>query len=194
MDSEFTTLLRERSRCEMSDEMIERFIGQTVKMDLKDNEVLIPYGEVDTNLYVQKSGILRSCYFNGEDEKTSGFSYPGGPILCYHSILWERPAVLQVVSCGESTVLKISRDKLYELMKSSHELVRWVLMLYSMQPYATEYKHTAISETPTQRYLWLLDNRPEIIEHVPSKILASYLDITPTHFSRLKKAFFKGEK
>ncbi len=191
MDSEFKKLLRERCRCEMPDELVDRFIGASTEVCLKDKEVLIPYGKVDTNLYIQKAGILRSCYYNGENEKTYGFSSPGGPILCYHSTLWGRPSVIQIVSCGESTVLKISKEKLDELMKSSHEMVQWVLLLYSMQPYATEYKCTVISETPSQRYLWLFDNRPEIIERVPSKILASYLDVTPSHLSYLKRTLWK---
>ena len=38
-----------------------------------------------------------------------------------------------------------------------------------------------------------LENRPEIIEAVTNKVLASYLDITPQHLCRLKKQIEAGK-
>ena len=37
------------------------------------------------------------------------------------------------------------------------------------------------------RYLSILKNRPEIIDAVPGKVLASYLGVTPQYLCNLKK-------
>ena len=38
-----------------------------------------------------------------------------------------------------------------------------------------------------ERYQAVLKNRPDIVEAVTSRVLASYLDITPQHLCRLKQ-------
>ena len=188
MDYNLKKLLQDGFQYKMSDELFMSFMKQMTEIHLKNNEELISYGKIDTNLYIQKSGVLRNCYFDGENEKIYGFFVPGAPIISYHSHLMGQPAVFYVVACGEAVVLKISKKQLEDLAKSSYEFVQFMLALYQMQPYFTEVKHTAMTGQAKERYLWILKYRSEIIEKVPLKILASYLGITPTHLSRLKKS------
>ena len=193
MNDELKKLLFDRCRYKMSDELFDRFMDATTEIHLKNKEVLIPYGKLDTNLYIQKSGVLRTCYFDGEDERTYGFSDPGAPTMSYHSHFMREGAVFQVVSCGESTVLKISKGDLYELIDSSHEFAKWMLTLQSIQPYFNEFKFAAIPGQAKERYVWMLNNRPEIIARVPMKIMASYLGVTHTYLSHLKRALREGK-
>lgn len=44
-----------------------------------------------------------------------------------------------------------------------------------------------ISKTPLERYTYLIDNNPEIFNLFSLKDIASYLNITPTHLSRLRR-------
>lgn len=39
---------------------------------------------------------------------------------------------------------------------------------------------------PDQRYEYLMEHRPEILERVPLKYIASYIGITPVSLSRLR--------
>ena len=172
---------------EMSDELFERFMAQTTELTLKNKEPLIPAGKVDTNLYIQKTGILRACYWDGEYEKTYGFALPGTVVVSYHSYFMRRPAFFQIESCGETTVLKISKRQLTELIGSSNEFAKWFIAVQSGQLYLNEFKHAAITGTAKERYLQLIKKRPEIIRRVPSKIIASYLGVTPTYLSYVKK-------
>lgn len=41
--------------------------------------------------------------------------------------------------------------------------------------------------TSEERYLQLLERCPEILQLVPLKEIASYLKITPTHMSRIRR-------
>jgi ribosomal protein L10 len=42
-----------------------------------------------------------------------------------------------------------------------------------------------------ERFLSLIENRPEIMANVPLKVIASYLGVTPTYLSRLRKEYFE---
>ena len=44
-----------------------------------------------------------------------------------------------------------------------------------------------VSLTPTDKYLNLLQNQPELAQRVPQYYLSSYLDMTPEHLSRIRK-------
>jgi CRP-like cAMP-binding protein len=171
----------------MSDELFERFIGSMTEIRLKNKEVLIPYGKVDSSLYVQKDGLLRACYLDGENEKTYGFSDPGTVAISYHAHFMNRPSVFQIESCGETTVLKMTKKQVEELSDSSHEFTKWLLATRTGQLYNNEFKFAAITGTAKDRYRFLVQNRPEILARVPAQTIASYLGVDPTYLSYLKR-------
>ena len=50
-----------------------------------------------------------------------------------------------------------------------------------------------ITETAEERYANLLKNRPDILQQAPLKHIASYLGITDTSLSRIRKEFARYE-
>ncbi len=57
MYKELKQLLYDEYRCEMSDELFDRFIGVATEVSLKNGEPLIPYDRFDPNVYIHKSGL-----------------------------------------------------------------------------------------------------------------------------------------
>ena len=55
------------------------------------------------------------------------------------------------------------------------------------QLYFYEMKLCVIKGDARERFRSLIQNRPEILEKVPLNAIASYLGITPSYLSRLKK-------
>jgi CRP-like cAMP-binding protein len=180
-------LLYEECRFKISDGLFDRFVGAMSETRLKNREVLIPYGKFDSNAYVLKSGIIRWCWFDGEKEKTYGFSTPGTVMISYHSHFMRLPSYFQLESCGESVVGKVSKKDMDEMMERSHEFSQWMAHLLMGQLYANELKYSVINGLAKERFISLLQNRPEIIARVPMKTIASYLGVTPEYLYRLKK-------
>ncbi len=171
----------------MPDELLERFTDAMTEVRLKNKDALMPYGKLDNNIYVQKSGIIRMCWFDGEKEKTYGFSTPGTVIISYHSYFMRQPSFFQYESCGESVVMKISKSKVDEMEADSHEFARWLSAIHLQQLYFNEFKYAVINGAAKERFRSLINNRPEIIARVPLKIIASYLGVTPNYLSYLKR-------
>jgi hypothetical protein len=111
LDRKLKKLLYNEAGIEMSDQLLDRFIGATTEIHLKNKEVLILYGQIDTNLYVQKDGLLRACYIEDGNERAYGFSNPGTVVLSYHSHFRRKPAVFQIELCGETSLLKMSETR-----------------------------------------------------------------------------------
>jgi CRP-like cAMP-binding protein len=194
MDKDFKKLLEnEAGGVKLSEELFQRIIDKMVEIRLKDKEAFILYGKVNTSLYIQKTGISRAYHFDGENERTYGFAEPGTVLMSYYSLFVHKPAIIQMESCGESVVLKMSKKALDELIDSSSEFARWFVAIQFAQLSIYEFRHAFMDERPEDRYIWTLKNRPEILERVSSKILASYIGVTPSYFSYLKRTLWKNK-
>ena len=170
MLDDFRRTLKAEGTFGPSDELLDRIIDMAEPVALKPGEVLIGYGQFDTNVYIVKEGILQLLYFDGEKEVTFGFAFPGTVLLSPHSFYMGKPAVMQVESCRiASAVMKIDKSRFEKLLEESHEFARWMLNLAIGQIYTSELKVTYI------------------ITSVSANRLASYLGITPSWMCKLRK-------
>jgi CRP-like cAMP-binding protein len=190
---ELKQLLRDESPFKISDELLDIFLGKMSEVRLRNHEVLIPYGRLDANMYVQKEGITRYVYFDGTTERTYGFATPGTIMISYHSFYDRQPSFFQLESCGESVVMRISKSDFDEMMKESHEFSQWMWSLSLGQLYSNELKVSVINGQAKERFVSLVKNRPEIIARVPSQTIASYLGVTPSYLSRLRRKLLRDK-
>lgn len=59
------------------------------------------------------------------------------------------------------------------------------------QIFSLEMKSSLINGTAKERYLALIKNRPDIIQAVPMKTIASYLGVTPSYICHIKQDLAK---
>jgi CRP-like cAMP-binding protein len=178
----------------MKDETMDKFPGSMTEIELKRNEPLIPYGKFDSNVYVVRTGILRAAYFDGFKEMTFAFGLPGSVAISYYSFCKDNPSFSKLEACCDSVIMKITKPKFTELIKQSHDFAQWMLSMSLEQLLFHEKKREVVNGDAKERFESLMKNRPEIIKNVPSKIVASYIGISPEYLSRLKKRFMLESK
>ncbi len=179
----------------MQDETMEKFIGLMTEMELKQNEPLIPYGKIDNNIYVIKKGIVRAAYFDGFKEVTFAFGLPGSLAISYYSFCKGNQSFSKFEACCDSVVMKISKSSFYDLIRQSHDFAQWMMSMSLEQLLFHERKREVVNGDAKERFEALMKNRPEIVENVSSKIIASYIGITPEYFCRMKRRYmFKMKK
>ena len=172
----------------MKEETMDRFLMQTTtSVELRGGKILMPYGDIDTNVYVVKSGIMRYAYFDGEKEITFGFALPGTMMMSFYSYLRDEPSFFQIEACCESVVLKFPRRAVRELLGNSHDFAQWMLAMSTEQLWLYERKLAVVNGDAKERLESLIRNRPEIMEKVSSRIIASYIGITKQYLSKLKR-------
>jgi hypothetical protein len=97
------------------------------------------------------------------------------------------------ISCLEDTILTISNADMTEEVNSKFPKFDIMCRLFSAEMLAKqridfdEFK----TSSPEQRYLNLLQKRPDLLQRVPQHQLASYLGITPQSLSRLRSRIVK---
>lgn len=183
---ELKRLLADECHYQLSDDVMDRFLSCGELVSLKPGEVLIHTGQYDPNIYIVKSGVIRHAFMNGCNEITATFALAPTMFMEFHCYYAKQPSFYQVEACCHTTVLKIYKADYDGLIADSHEFARWALSMADYQFYSYERKNSLINGDARGRFEALIKNRPEIMDVVSLKVIASYLGITQQYLSKLK--------
>lgn len=154
----------------------------------KAGDILLRAGEIANACYHTLKGCVRQYYLIDGEEKTTFFYTEGQSIVSYSSATEKVPAK-HYLSCVEDTTLAVmtteKEEELYRKFPKFESLSRVDLekQLGNYQEMLANY----ITTTPEERYLDLLENRPELLRRVPQYQLASYVGVKPESLSRIRK-------
>lgn len=138
--------------------------------------------------FVQK-GKLRVFYNDDAgNEVTCYFVTPGNFISSFTSFLTNTPTTENISAIENTHLLTISKNELEQLSEELPKLHIWRRVI-AENLFITMEKRTAMlqSQTASERYERMLKENPDILLSVPLQYTASFLGITPQHFSRLRK-------
>lgn len=188
MNKDLKQLVKEECKFMPSDALVERFLGAMEEIQVKPRRRIIDFGKICTDVFCVKSGIVRLFHVDDAKESTFGFASPGTIFMSPLSFYLDAPAFLMAETCKiPATLLRMNRATFYSFINGSDEFARWMFSLASAQICICERKLSLINGSAMERYQAVLKNRPEIVEAVTDRVLASYLEITPQHLCRLKQ-------
>lgn len=136
-----------------------------------------------------KSGTLKYVAY-GEDgsEHVVGLEFTGGFVTDFPFSFRGQKARTSVVAETPCELYCLSTAMLGERMKTDMELKEMV-MIGTEAVFSTVYDryNDLHTKTPQQRYHELISQHPDLFSLFPLKDIASFLNITQTHLSRLRK-------
>ena len=161
-----------------------------VSLDLfrsvKKGTVLLKEGQKSKDCYFILKGCLRKYYIIDDEEKTTAF-YTEMDALTPHCVINKAPSEY-FISCVEDSILTVSNSDMEVAINSKFPKFEIMCRMLSEELLAKqqidfdEFK----TSSPEQRYLNLIQKRPNLIQRVPQHQLASYLGIQPQSLSRLR--------
>lgn len=177
----------------MSDETMDEFLSLMTEVRLKNKEAFIPLGAIDNNVYIVKEGITRLAYLDDSKDKTFGFATPGTVTIC-NSFYDNTPSIFQFEACCDSVVMKITKSQFEDLLRKSDDFKTWMLILSMNQVWNLGNKAILTSGGAKEKFQSSIIVRPELLQKVSSKIIASYIGIHPDSLSRLKRELMPKAK
>ena len=184
-----------------SKETVRRLIEQGEVMAFPAKQSIIASGEVDSNVYLVVDGTIRVGWYDGNKEITYGFGGPCTFILSPKGFFDNKEAFFFIEAGEDCTLLMWSKAMIAKLLADSHELSQWMFYLAMGQFFSTEMKTSILQGNAKDRFervvnnkdlekLILLSKRPDLLQTFSSKVLASYLGVSPSYLSNLRKAYF----
>lgn len=154
----------------------------------KKGTVLLKEGQIAKECYFVLKGCVRQYYVVEGEEKTANFFTENQWVVSVNSFMNKTPAN-HYFDCTAETTLVIGTEQkendLYSQFPKFEKLAR--IALEKGFGEQQEIVATRVTDSPEQRYLQLLTDRPELVQSVPQYQLASYLGIKPESLSRIRK-------
>ena len=161
---------------------------------VKKGTPLLNKGQNSKDSYFVLKGCIRVYYIIDGEEKTTAF-YTEMEALTPPGVISKTPSEYYI-SCIEDTILLVSNSDMEAEINCKFPKFEIMCRILSEELLAKqridfdEFK----TSSPEQRYLSLLQKRPDLIQRVPQHQLASFLGIKPQSLSRLRARILKKSK
>jgi CRP-like cAMP-binding protein len=171
----------------ISDNEKKAITDLNVFKSFQKDDILIKEGEYTNEYYFVIKGCIR-CYFlvDGE-EKTSAFYTELDSFVPQSTV--EKKSSALYASCVEDSLIVVSTPEMENAVFEKFPRFETLCRILSEKVVIKKQVEFECfkNSSAEQRYLNLLQNRPDLIQRVPQYHLASYLGIKPESLSRIRK-------
>jgi CRP-like cAMP-binding protein len=149
--------------------------------------VLLKKGHVARDAHFIISGAARCFYEHQGKDITNYFAFENEGITSTLSFMTQKPSDEIIQTLEESVVATISYTDMEALYRENHEICNMGRKFIEGISIELEERIRVFQITAAQdRYDYILAHKPQIIQRVPLKYLASFLGITAETLSRIR--------
>jgi CRP-like cAMP-binding protein len=158
-----------------------------IKRKFEKKSVITRAGEIENYLNFVDRGLVRKYYKKENDEINTQISYEGHIIHAQESFHSRTPSeytIETIEPCELSSITYECLERIYSSSEKMQQLGR--LVITSTMVLKDKWQSQLVKLSPRERFIIFVTKHPELMQRVPQKYLASYLNIKPETFSRFK--------
>jgi CRP-like cAMP-binding protein len=163
---------------------------------LRKKELLVATGKVCTEVCFILNGSFRIFYIKDGIEHSNYFCFQNELISSYSSFLKQGPSAISINAMEDAELLCFSHTSWYALLSDERVAYRMERFGRLLGEYLICcYDDRVLSflvQSPEERYIYMLDHQPELLQRIPQHYLANYLGITAVSLSRIRKRIFEA--
>jgi CRP-like cAMP-binding protein len=173
---------------EITEEELAAFSGKFGSKTTKRGEILLEAGHICKHIYFVNKGCLRVYLVDDHGRESTRFLVPEGRFgTAFPSFILQELSQAWIQSVEPSEILYLT----YRDFRSLADIMpRWekLYCIILENDYIASIKRieSLITMSAKDRYAMLMKNNPELIQRLPSKIIADYLGMSQETLSRLK--------
>jgi len=172
----------------ISRESVERLMPFLEIRRFEKKKKLVNQGEMEDYLNIVIKGLVRKYVPSSiRGEVTLQLATEGHFIQSEVSFHHRVPSEVIIQTLEPTVLVSIRHDRLheaFEIMPEFEVMGRAIIMEMFIKKDARSFDQ--LKTSTRDRFLEYINNHPEMLMRVPQKVLASYLNIKPETFSRLK--------
>ena len=169
------------------DEYNELIAPCIIKRHFDKKSVITYTGEVENYLNFIDSGLVRKYYKKANEEVNTQISYEGHIIHSQESFHSRTPSEYSIETIEPTELTSVTYECLEKMYSSSEKMQRLGrLVITATMVLKDKWQSQLVKLSPRERFISFVTRHPELMQRVPQKYLASYLNIKPETFSRFK--------
>ena len=171
----------------LSDEEFSIVVKMLEVREFDKKQQVSKEGEVEQYLNFVAKGLARKFFYRNKDEIVTHIAREGEFVCCYESYISSIPSVYVVETIEPSTFISISKDNMDDLYLAVPKIERLARLVITQQFIINEHwDHDRMRLDSQERFIAFIKDNADLLQRVPQKYLASYLNIKPETFSRMK--------
>lgn len=172
----------------------EQFAPLFICKRLKKNDYFIREGEVAHEIGFLTKGVIRAFHRNAEGtEYNKHFFVPRSFTGGYSSLVTQRPNLIHHQALTDCELYVAPYSRITELFDSHQDLERFARKQAEQYfVYKEKREIDIVLLNADMRYLQFQQEYPGLQQLIPQYHIASYLGITPTQLSRIRRKFSKS--
>lgn len=175
----------------------EEYAKYFTRMETPAKTILLREGEISKKVFFIGQGCIRAWFNNDGKDITFQFFFENSTVASIESFRKNIPSLITLETIEPCVLWWVHKKDLETILTDVKTIpVMQDLFINTVFERTFDYmKHflSFIKDTPQQRYLNLINEKPQIIQRVPQHYIASYLGITTVHLSRIKNKIAKGK-
>lgn len=179
-----------RNKFPLTDEKWNEYINLFNRIEVPAKTVLLEEGDISKKLFIIEKGCVRVWFNNNGKDLTTQFFFEYQSVASIESFMKKFPSQVVIETIEPAVIWWIHKQDLDKILEEIKEISvlrdRLIDMLFQRTFDYMKYFVSFIKDSPTQRYLNLIEERPQVIQRVPQHYIASYLGVTTVHLSRIK--------
>jgi CRP-like cAMP-binding protein len=171
----------------------EIFISFLKEKKIKRKQFILRENEICEHSIFVTAGCLRGYTIdaNGFDHILQ-FAPPDWWIADMYSLISQKPGNLNIDAIEDTEVLLLSKKNQEKLFVDVPKFERFFRIITENSLVANRQRVLDnMSLTAQQRFAAFCHHYPTLIEHLPQKLIASYIGVTPEFLSKVKAEYFK---
>ncbi|HXB09489.1 MAG TPA: Crp/Fnr family transcriptional regulator [Puia sp.] len=177
----------------MSDAKAEQIVEKFKGRGTAKNEYLLKEGSVCNESHIVEEGIFRSYIYDleGNDVTTAFCSKQmyASDLLSFFKRKASKENIQALTDCQTWYITYDDMQESFHAIPEFREFGR--LNIINQFGILQQRMLSMLQQTAEHRYSDLVYANPEILQHAPLKYIATYLGITDTSLSRIRKEFIK---
>ncbi|WP_234658704.1 Crp/Fnr family transcriptional regulator [Dyadobacter chenwenxiniae] len=163
--------------------------SKVVFKEIKKDEYFQEAGRIPREIIFLIDGIMRICYYNNKGEEITKYFMQENRFLAdINSYNQEIPSTEYIQAVTDCSYFVLSKNAMREL---SMTIIEWDNIISKITAKGLADKVNKISpmmsEDGKERYLSFLEKFPNLANRIPLSYLASYLGITQSSLSRIRR-------
>lgn len=177
------------SNANFSNQEMETVLKPFTKVLFRKNDFLLKEDSTLNHYYFLEKGFVRSFTYDYEgNEVTTKFYSESDIVLDWTSFMLRSPTQENFQANTDAICWRLTYDDFQELFNSIEKFRVSGRNRFAYSYLELKKNHLSmISHTAKERYQQLIEEHPEIINNASLKHIATYLGITDTSLSRIRK-------
>ena len=172
----------------LTQEEYDKLIQPCVTKRYFDKKSIITFaGEIENYMNFIDKGLARKYYRKESDEINTQISHEGHILHAQESFHSRTPSEYTIETIEPVEMTSITYECLEKIYSSSEKMQQLGrLVITATMVLKDKWQSQLVKLSPRERFINFVTKHPELMQRVPQKYLASYLNIKPETFSRFK--------